>query len=525
MLLFPGVRSPGVQLSATYEGLLIGNWYLSEKENPNYDGWFNSKTYTGWLAESWEMTDPQTFVFHIRKGVHFQNKPPVNGRELTAEDVKWSFEQTLAAPPAGKGTLVNIDKITTPDKYTVVFHTITPRTDDFLSAFVASHSSGGFVYPHEVIDTYGKSGFADWRHAIGTGPWIAEDYLEGSSATFVRNPDYWDYDKDYPENRLPYADGLVILFITDPATTLAAVRTGKIDRHWEVSWDQVDSLLKTSPWLKYRTLPPPGFSPIGINTKNKPLSDVRVRQAMLMAVDNEAIIRDIYGGNGVMGIDNWPYLQSWGDYFIQPDEYPQIVRDMFSHDLDQAKRLMAEAGYPNGFTTEFIASDDRPGQMDMAVLIKSYLADIGVKAEIKVMPTSAKFASVQTLQRTFPGMLLFTHTGGSVANSPDATIETYYLLNSIRNYSSYDNAHVMDLYNQAITAPDEKERIKLLKEAGIQAMVDAPYIIIPSYTSFSFWAPWLKGGYWGQYGMTRQDYNMHKHWWLDQDLKKSITGK
>jgi ABC-type transport system substrate-binding protein len=90
---------------------------------------------------------------------------------MTAQDIKWSIEQTLASPMAGKGLLLYIDKITCPDKYTITFHTDVPRTGDFLECWLGYSTTGGLVVPHEILDTYGKDALVDWRRACGKNIW------------------------------------------------------------------------------------------------------------------------------------------------------------------------------------------------------------------------------------------------------------------------------------------------------------------------------------------------------------------
>ncbi|MBI4295920.1 MAG: ABC transporter substrate-binding protein [Chloroflexi bacterium] len=507
--------------TAVYESLLYGNYYLSEKENSNISVSFNEKTVAGWLAEKWEMPDPQTFVFHLRKGVRFQNKPPVNGRELTADDVKWSVERTLASPLSGKGLLPSIDKITVRDKYTIVFHAKEARNTDFMvDAFLGSIASGGLVAPREVVDTYGEKGFSDWKNAVGTGPWIAQEYVRGSYILFKKNPDYWEFDKNYSQNKLPYADGMRVIIMPDAATSLAALRTGQVDRYREAKWDATDSLLKTNPQLKYRSFPAQGASPVAMNFKNKPFTDKRVRQALVMAIDHQAIVRDIYKGNARTALEGGaPYfLASFPDYQVQVNEFPQIVRDMYSHNVAKAKQLLAEAGYPDGFSTEILITQR---DTDMSSLIKGYLADVGVKAELKVTDTSAQKNAVN--RRSYPGMASNNFTGNSAGGSPAQVLAQYYHPDNPNDYSGYDDPAFMKTFEQAQQTKDYKTRVKLYKDIAIKVMEDAPMILMPSPDKYIWWQPWVKG-YWGQFGMTWRDLNMQKHWWLDLDLKKSITG-
>ncbi|MFC1874449.1 ABC transporter substrate-binding protein, partial [Chloroflexota bacterium] len=505
-----------------YEGMLGGNWWLPEEESPATNYYFSPEQQTGVLAESWEVADPQTFIFHLRKGIHFQNKPPVNGREVVAEDVKWSIEQTLASPRAPKGILTVIDSMTCPEKYTIVIKTAEPRAAGWLyEAFLAAHSAGGYVAAHEVVDLYGQEGLSDWHNAIGTGAWMVDDFVAGSNAIFVRNPDYWAYDQNYPENKLPYADGVKFFTIKDVSSNIAALRTGKLDWSKDITWDQVESLLTTSPWLKHREFGPFGTSLLPMNYKREPFTDVRVRQAMCMAIDQDEIVNKVYGGHALKAIEHWPYMPSWGDMYVSPDEYPQVVRDMFSHNLVRAKELLAEAGYADGFSTEILC-DTRSPSLDIVALVAHYLTDINVEATINSQERGVM--STHLYKHDYPQMALHTTKGMSTQKGPESTFQNNYIFASTYDYAGYDNPEFNEKFAQAKATLDADEQTKLWRELAIKVMVDAPYIIIPSYNNYIFWAPWIKG-YWGQNGMHWLDYDMSKYWWIDLDLRKSIIGK
>ena len=182
------------------------------------------------MAESWDTPDPLTYIFHVRQGVHWALDPDseasrlVNGRELTADDVVYSFQRNLGMgdftePSDRKYDASNLpwESIEAPDKYTVVMKMTEPSLGA-LRAILQDVSM--FILPREVIDKYGD--YEDWQNVVGTGPIILKDFVEGVSKTSIRNPDYWRYDEKYPENRLPYIDQLRGLFMPEEATRVSA---------------------------------------------------------------------------------------------------------------------------------------------------------------------------------------------------------------------------------------------------------------------------------------------------------------
>ncbi len=186
------------------------------------------------LATGWETPDSTTIIIHIRQGVHWQNKPPVNGRELTAKDVEYTFERLTGlgefeevgqSDRAATIDNIPIESVTATDEYTVEFKLSRPSSIALTT--ILYEEEVALIVPREPIDMYGSMN--DWRYAIGTGPFIIIDHVDGSSWSFAKNPDYWAYDPRYPENRLPYVDEAEVLIMPDMGTRLAALSSGKLD--------------------------------------------------------------------------------------------------------------------------------------------------------------------------------------------------------------------------------------------------------------------------------------------------------
>ena len=308
------------------------------------------------IAESFEISpDGRTFTFHIRKGVHWQDKAPMNGRELVADDIVFSFQRMKglgdfaeAGPsPYAKGIAVlPIESITAPDKYTVVFN-LTKLDFNTLQMIYTESSHGAMIYPPEVIQEHGH--IQDWRNLVGTGPYELTDWVQGSSLTYAKNPNYWGYDEKFPENRLPYLDEIRFLIIPDPSTRLTALRTGTIARLTNLTVDEGNAFQKTNPELLMAVSMNNPWS-FGFDVRKPPFDDIRVRTAMQLALDNETINDTLFAGLG----DTTPYgmiRQARVGFYIPFEEWPQQLKDNYAYDPERAKQLLAEAGYPNGFKT------------------------------------------------------------------------------------------------------------------------------------------------------------------------------
>ena len=240
------------------------------------------------LAESWEQPDPLTVILHVRKGVYWHDKPPMNGRELTADDFVYNFHRvsgtgsgfTEAAEYAAFFGYDVIESITATDKYTVEFklkEDVTGKTWylGFNMPQVIGASYYSDIYPPEVIEEHGDA--QDWRTIVGTGPFMLTDLVEESSVTYKKNPNYWGYDPKYPENRLPYVDEMRALYMPEVATQMAALRTGKVDligiSTRIKSIDQAVSLARTNPEIVLTKVWTSSDNSFGFSLTKEPFDD------------------------------------------------------------------------------------------------------------------------------------------------------------------------------------------------------------------------------------------------------------
>ena len=384
------------------ERLGMGNWAIHRDEFGFTDPYMPLHVVTGKLAESWEMTDPLTFVFNIRKGVHWHDKPPMNGRELTGDDVVYNFERNAGlgrfsevgpGPSTPAIASIPFESITATDKYTVVVKLKEPRID---TPEIMLLNRAAVILPPEVIEQHGD--LTDWRNVVGTGPYMLTAWVKGTSLTYTRNPDYWGFDEKYPENRLPYIDQLRRLIMPDEATRLAALRSGKIDYIGPDSTqlrsiDQAESLKRTNPEI---VLWPSAFrSETGsaFNLRHEsPFLDIRVRKAMQMAIDLETINRTYFKGfastkpQGVLG-------DGLIGYYVPYEEWPEDVKKVFDYDPEGAEALLDEAGYPRladgiRFKTRRLYTPGWDvGYQEISV---AYWAEIGVDVEIYTVDGSTR---------------------------------------------------------------------------------------------------------------------------------------
>jgi peptide/nickel transport system substrate-binding protein len=514
----PGMN---VFLGLTNDPLQIGDWAKGPQGTGECSFPFPAMYYTldvvaPCLATGWELgTDGKTLIWHIRKGVVFQNKPPTNGRAMTADDVCYSllrnWQTRTSYLYAHSPYEQYVDSITAPDKWTVV---IRMKELNTLSRAFMLTSDLSYTYPHEVIEKYGDMN--DWRNVCGTGPYIFTDFVGGSSALFTRNPDYWMKDPVHPENQLPYLDQVKYLVISDVSTRIAAMRTGKIDVLRGLKWDDANQLRKTNPELGYNNYPTGTSNVIFLRTDVKPFDDIRVRQALEMAADKVMIKDQYYGGNA--DLMAWPLapIPDYKGLYPELDKLPPSVRELYEYKPDKAKQLLKEAGYPSGFSMEIVCLST---DVDVLSIVKDNWAKIGVKLDLAVKESSVHRSI--GINHTYKDAYIYP------TNHPYAALRFPSLdPTNQMNYSRINDAKVNEVIKRTNEIwPDERGALVLYSELCPYILEQSWVVNIPEPWLFAFWQPWIKA-YQGEYSVgSCHLYNFVNFIWMDADMKREMTGR
>ena len=330
----------------------------------------------GDLAESWSQPNDTTYVFKLRKGVKFHAKPPVNGREMTAEDVRYTVEHFLTTKGnANAYMLRSVDKVEAVDKYTVKF-TLKEPFAWFLD--MLANPMAVAIIAKECVEKFGDLKKAE--AVIGTGPYMLDSYRPNIGITLVRNPNYF-----LPG--LPHIDRVEMTVDEDNASRMSSFLAGKYDLGWEfpgtinrTDWVQIkDTLKQKRPNLRTAEFPANVMSHISMRVDQKPFSDVRVRQAMSMALDRQGIIDAVAEGVGVTNPAVPAALRDWSIPIGQLGEGAKYLK----HDVAEAKKLLAAAGYPNGFpATVCFTTYGSTVLVDSTQLILKQLKDVGIDAKL-----------------------------------------------------------------------------------------------------------------------------------------------
>jgi peptide/nickel transport system substrate-binding protein len=497
-----------------YEQLVAGDLDKSIKKGGKYaytiDAFLPPDAQRGELAEKWEITDkPLQVTFHLRKGVMFPDKPGVmKSREMTADDVVFSYERLRSSPKYISTYYDFVDKVEAKDKYTVVY------TFKEYNAEWDYRLAWGFysvVTPKEVV----TAGANNWKNVNGTGPFMLTDFVQGNSNTYEKNPIYWDKEKlDGVEYKIPFADKLVYRTIRDETTQLAALRTAKIDILETINPRYLPELKKSAPdlvWSKRLTIL---GSFMAMRNDVKPFDDVRVRRAMNLAINKKEIVSAHYGGDAELHA--YPMHPDWTGYFDPLDKLPAAAKEMYDYDPAKAKKLLAEAGYPKGFTFTMEYCACAPDHVELAPLLAAYLEQVGVKAELKPMEYSA-FLSAMTTKKHAAGYLM-----NSSHTNPTTSIRKSFVTGQTWNPALYSNAGFDATMDEVYRTPDETKRQKMLRELTSKIIEDAPYIWLPTQYVYAAWWPWVKN-YNGELSVgSLRPGPIYARVWIDQELKKKM---
>jgi peptide/nickel transport system substrate-binding protein len=319
----------------------------------------------GQLATAWTQIDDKTIELELRKGVKFHN-----GQAFDADDVVYTLN--FVTKPENKivrqANVSWIDRVEKVDPYKVriVSKQPFPAAIEYLATSI-------FIYPHEYYAKVGPIGMS--QKPVGSGPFRVVEHVPGKVIRMERNPDYF---KDSPRSQ-PKLGRIEFRFIPDTQTQTAEVLAGGLDLSWDIAADQAQQL-RAAPNLQVVPGETERIAFLHLNgserTPAPPLRDVRVRQAILYAVDRAAMLRSLIGEGGRL-LHSMCHPAQFG---CTDEGVPR-----YSYDPMKAKQLLAQAGFPNGFELELHAYRDRP----QTEAIIGYLRAVGIRANLRFMQPAA----------------------------------------------------------------------------------------------------------------------------------------
>jgi ABC-type transport system substrate-binding protein len=429
------------------------------------------------LAERWEVSpDGTTYTFHLRPGVHFSN-----GREVTAQDFKYSFERVLnkatrsprvwvldriqGARTYREGNAPEVTGIRVRDTYCLELR-LEKAFGPFLSLLSLTNAA---VVPREEVERWGP----DFSfHVAGTGPYVLEQWQHGRALRVRANSDYFEGP--------PRLRGISYRILPEDLTTLVEFETGTLDCI-RIPPPELRRYLAHPQW-KHQVVEQPGLNIyyLGLNCQKPPLDDVRVRQAITLAIDRQKMRTSVYESRGTLATGPIPPL-------LLPAGSPPCQG--YPYDPEQSRKLLREAGHPQGFSLP-VTITNAPETLDLVEVVQHYLQQVGIRVTITQLEWSS-FKEAVARGETSAFWLSWW------ADYPDAENFLYPLFHSANwgaggNRSFYRNLEVDRLIEQAQEEPDATRRMEEYREAEALVVRDAPAVFFWHQTDYYLCQPWVK---------------------------------
>ncbi len=416
-----------------------------------------------------EQPDPLTYTFKIPSGVKFHDVDPVNGREFTAEDVKYSIERQMT-DKAGKFQhayffLGKVAKVEAVDKTTVKF-TLNKPFAPFIS-YVASPWT--MMICREVVE---KDGDLTQR-AIGTGPFIFKEWQKDVKFELVKNPNYY-------KKELPNIDQFSIILATDPDTAatlfidkkvdaivsgvaqLQRIKDGRKDVNYQAQPSQFWRQMRMPPTTKDQPYP-------------KPFDDKRVREAIVRAVNKQQVLDLVYNGDGALA--KGPILPQYSQWALKDEPV--------GFDLNRAKALMKEAGQDAGFSGEMIWAATTPQADQISEVLKQQLKEIKVDLQLKPMELAAYY------NQTYSYKYTFSHHVPLNNPDPDENLASYFGRNA--TFFKFYNEAIWDQIDKQASELDIEKRKALVQDIQKQIVLEFPMAFMFTTNNHNFTDKKVKG--------------------------------
>jgi peptide/nickel transport system substrate-binding protein len=424
------------------------------------------------LAESWRAVDPLTWEFRLRRGVKFHD-----GTDLTAEDVVFSIERVFQVPNGQfRPFTQRIVGKRVVDAHTLRLTTATPYAMvpyDLNSVHIVSRKAAAGARPED---------FDSGKAMVGSGPFRFVRFARGDRVELARNDAYWG-------GRSAWEKVVFRIVPTDPAR-LAGLLSGELDAIEQVPTADLprirrDSRLRIAQKVSWRTIffyldqreRAPGLADkSGRPLERNPFRDVRVRQALSKAIDRRAIAERLMDGAALPASN----LVSPPVFGHAPDLKPE------AYDPEGARRLLGEAGYPDGFALVLASPNNRyVNDEQIAQSVAQMLARVGVRARVEALPISTYLTKGRNLEFGFAMLGWGSFSGDLALRSLVASVDARKGFGAF-NWSSYSNPRVDELIERAFASVDEKRREALARDAMRLAMRD--HAVIPLHHQITTWA-------------------------------------
>jgi peptide/nickel transport system substrate-binding protein len=449
------------------------------------------------------MPNTYTVICTLRQNVYWQNIAPTYGRQFTSADIVAHYNRLLGlgggftkdpyyVSVTGWNPLLSV---VATDKYTVTFNwqqgVVGPTS--ILTIMEAAGADDSIEAPDAVAayTTSTNAQLNNWHNAVGTGPFILTDFVDGSSATYTANPNYWGTDLRWPQNKLPYISALKMLIIPSNPTAEAAMRVGKIDGYGSMPTQDALNMMKTNPEIVVKQKPQGNEYTLDPRNDVAPFNNINVRIAMQHAIDIKTITATYYQGYGTPWpasiTENQMGIGGWGDPYPQ---WPADVQATYAFDTTLSKQMLATAGFPNGFNTDLVLESD--ADQGLYQIVQSELAAVGINMSISLKDPASWQAYVMT------GHLedaLAARNQGLMGFNFDIfrQLMRYGVAGYQSDYVLVNDTTMQNYYTQANAAQSNAAVQQILHDANLYAAQQHFVISLAQPSTFNMVQPWIMG--------------------------------
>ncbi len=411
-------------------------------------------------------------VFRLHKGVTFHNGDP-----CTSADIKWNLERVKdkTQAPIHAWKLALLESIETPDPLTVKLSFSKPYP--FMRvALTGSTGRAGTILSPRAVKEKGK---AYGRSPVGTGPFKFVEWKEGDHILLERFPNYWE--KDAAGGALPYLDRVMLKFIIEPSTLVAALKTGEVDGINNVA-NQFVGELRKDPNLTVSTAVGGNWRCLHMNLAKGPFADKNLRRAVAFAIDRQEILNRVEFGEGIVA--HGPISPPMGAFY---DAGFESGKNGQYYDLEQAKALMKQSKYPNG-TEVMLLSGNADTAPRLAEVVQAQLAKIGVKVNIEL-------ADAPTFRRRWlqERQWDLVQVQWDADLDPDETLYPELHSGEAWNAGKWANPDFDKMVEGARSENDFKKRKKFYEEAVRLIVEDAPVAVMLHLNEKKVFHKYVKG--------------------------------
>ena len=448
-----------------------------------------------WLAERWEQPDPTTYLLHLRKGVKWHD-----GEPFTAGDVVFSYQ--FIRDPANTFPLASLfaiaQSIEKVDDYTV--RIVTKGATPFLLQRLADLNM--FIVPKHVVERGDDLN----KVAIGTGPFKLKSLDPASKNEYTRNPDYWRAGK-------PYLDGLVVHWKLDEASRLAAVIARELDIWTAPDKKQAENVAQTTRDVVVTPVTPGQGEAVLMRLDRPPFNDIRVRRAVHLALDRDGLVKTAANGEGTINPPGVPGHKQ--GFAIAPEELMKLpgYRQPKDQDLAEAKRLLAEAGYPSGLKATLLYGRDRSTEARLAEPVADSLRRGGIEITLGGRTQPEVLKALQ--EGSFEAALDLTHS-----MLPNERLYLFMHSKGSRNTFGLADPNldrILESIDVATSSADQKRLALELQRHLLDNLYLIPTIEFPAY---EIQQPWVRGLVMHQSVGSFVDQVNSTTTWFDQEVRK-----